>query len=1127
MQKITKIKTKLMITTLAVVMLLLGGIVSLTLIGGTTIQAQASSSTRLNPSTHAELEYRMNRNYFFHEGTRFYIHQYYTHLFGNRGRPDNSPRVRMPGRIDGETTANGVFVFTDPITSLIPVQVFQELTTTGVHTFMGKEWGVIIDVEVSPNRRSFFVQVIDIIVLDSTNIREEQNVSIEIRPMFEVHLAWLSAGSNMNFNGFVYTRSGPEGLYAIPQVQGTWVNNQIFLETGVFAQSRRNYLANFAFAGVLSNEQNANPGHYGFDPTQDFGHYFFETNLLFNATNIQQSTTERRWYDSSNTTVAAMRAFAGFLPIPGIDIALLAWGIADIARDLRQDSNNLPIVANFNNNNSLRERFWIPHWRQINHPDHPDLPGYGQLLKSVATLPANSSLALTNQTTYIRGEFGIIHQIDGQGNTWISRFNTSFIFDVRRHSSHNTVATARGQRTMLLGNTRANYREVTLGQPIRVYNHNQNTSRFRFTAPTTGHFRFDLVDPSHRAWFRDFTPQEIRMQAGQTRYFSLEYSRTGASISYLTVEFLDTLIFTPIGASGAEVRLGPGAAYLRFLNIPRTVMIDGRLRDVTHVGVGAFEGTYLDRIELPDSITHIGERAFAHTAILGFTIPRSVMYIGANAFEGSQAMIYAQAYRPQPGWDESWNSSNRHVHFGVVGTFARINGMYFAIVGSFVVLTRGGWSSEIPRTVPLGGRDLAVDTIGRYAFYNSSLTSVRMPDTVSRIESFAFRHSRLTDIRIPSSVWSIGSRAFADTPNLRSVIFESGSILNRIESHAFARSGLMYINIPHRVREIGDYAFAGTRDLIEVRFEQGSQLQTIWSGVFEGSGLMRIQIPSSVWGIGAFAFAYTNRLSSVTFEQGNRLVEIRNFAFEGSAIRHIQIPSGVTFIGNNAFAYSHLESITFEGNSITRIGNFAFEGARLRGIVIPSSVTEIGNFAFAYNRNLTSVTFVPDSRLVTIGNHAFEGTGITGIIIPNRVTHIGNSAFANSSLTSVEFEDNSSLISIGNHAFFSVNINGITLPKTLQTIGDWAFARTNFQWGSIIIPNSVVTIGSFAFYNNRYLRSVFIPDSVLTIGASAFSNCPNLTIAVQRLHSPSGWEFNWHGSRPIIWGAISPHSLYL
>ncbi|MGM9830370.1 MAG: leucine-rich repeat domain-containing protein [Muribaculaceae bacterium] len=82
-------------------------------------------------------------------------------------------------------------------------------------------------------------------------------------------------------------------------------------------------------------------------------------------------------------------------------------------------------------------------------------------------------------------------------------------------------------------------------------------------------------------------------------------------------------------------------------------------------------------------------------------------------------------------------------------------------------------------TISETGTTYSVTSIGSYAFYCCSLTSVSIPNSVNSIDDRAFWGCGLTSINIPNSVSSIGESAFWG-------------------------SDLTSINIPNSVTSIGD-----------------------------------------------------------------------------------------------------------------------------------------------------------------------------------------------------------------------------------------------------------------------------------------------------------------------------------
>lgn len=166
-------------------------------------------------------------------------------------------------------------------------------------------------------------------------------------------------------------------------------------------------------------------------------------------------------------------------------------------------------------------------------------------------------------------------------------------------------------------------------------------------------------------------------------------------------------------------------------------------------------------------------------------------------------------------------------------------------------------------------------------------------------------------------------------------------------------------------------------------------------------------------------------------------------------------------------------------------------------ITIPADITSIQSEAFESNGNLTSVTFAPNSRLVSIGDEAFAGSSLQSISFgPNSLLEtIGREAFSNTGLALVDFGANSRLRTIGDSAFYGAyNLISISIPDSVVSIGESAFSD-NAALGSVFFGSSsqLETIGDGAFYGARALTSISIPESVITIGDYAFGDTQNLT----------------------------------
>ena len=100
-----------------------------------------------------------------------------------------------------------------------------------------------------------------------------------------------------------------------------------------------------------------------------------------------------------------------------------------------------------------------------------------------------------------------------------------------------------------------------------------------------------------------------------------------------------------------------------------------------------------------------------------------------------------------------------------------------------------------------------LETIGRFAFDETSLTEVSLPDSLITIEQGAFRQSDLTELVVPDSVVSIGASAFDNTDLAAVRLPES---LTSIGDYAFYNTPLTQVIIPESVQTLGRGAFAAT-----------------------------------------------------------------------------------------------------------------------------------------------------------------------------------------------------------------------------------------------------------------------------------------------------------------------------
>ena len=168
------------------------------------------------------------------------------------------------------------------------------------------------------------------------------------------------------------------------------------------------------------------------------------------------------------------------------------------------------------------------------------------------------------------------------------------------------------------------------------------------------------------------------------------------------------------------------------VNIPGSILIDGKPYTVVSIGMGAFKGCNgVTSVTISNGVSKIGNSAFYYCAGLSsVTIPNSVTRIGTAALSGCIALTSVT----------------------IPNSVTRIENYTF---DNCINLT----SITIPNSVT---------SIGKYAFYRcENLPSITIPNSVTSIGAGAFYNSNLTsvisEIKVP---FAFGSEAFEDnSPN--------------------------------------------------------------------------------------------------------------------------------------------------------------------------------------------------------------------------------------------------------------------------------------------------------------------------------------------------------------------------
>lgn len=488
------------------------------------------------------------------------------------------------------------------------------------------------------------------------------------------------------------------------------------------------------------------------------------------------------------------------------------------------------------------------------------------------------------------------------------------------------------------------------------------------------------------------------------------------------------------------------------------------------------------QVEIAKGTTATVNFSYTPTKAGNFTL---VLLNKQNQTFGSQQSITINAATGGTQIYTVRNSQGRDIKYQKDGIYA-------------IVVAGGNYSGNVvlDSHVYIGGGMCMVGEIGPQAFYNTSLTDITIPSTVTRINTNAFYGS-----------------------TLRSVTYQGTSGLQRIEAGAF--SGLNYlttITIPASVNYIGNSAFAGSSQLASVTALPTTPA-TIGSNVFAGNASGRnIYVPDqqvntykATDGWSTYASDIVSQLSvGQTFEEGDLTYEITN-ATEGS--------KAVKLTSSTATGAVEIPS-SVKGFTVTAIGADAFKNTTVTSVVIPATVTAIGANAFSGCSNLTSVT-IWATAVPTLASDIFSGANasleifVYGNLVDDYQTALSD---VSSKIKPIQFTE-------ANTA--DVNINYDMMSSTEARV-----SRNAAATGALEIPAtvyhqgtnySVTSIAEGAFQNCTGLSSVILPESITEIGAEAFSGCSNLSsVTIWATSVPTLADANAFSSTPnfYIWGDL-------
>lgn len=258
-----------------------------------------------------------------------------------------------------------------------------------------------------------------------------------------------------------------------------------------------------------------------------------------------------------------------------------------------------------------------------------------------------------------------------------------------------------------------------------------------------------------------------------------------------------------------------------------------------------------------------------------------------------------------------------------------------------------------------------------------------IPEGTTIIEPYAFFDSNITKIDIPNTVTAIGEAAFKDCKKLTTVIIPNGVV--SIGEKAFCGcTSVVKVVIPESVVSIGKNAFYGCNGTLEINCN-------IPHNSFEDNKFSKVLIKNSVGTIGDYAFSNCNKMNFI--EISDSVISIGERAFNGCYnLKRTVIGKNVISYGQDSFKECTGE-LFINGNipSSTNLGCGVFHGSKFMKVVIGNSVKTIGDRAFCGCVSLKYLILGDD--ITSIGYKSFSSCSMETVLIPDNVKNIGISAF--------------------------------------------------------------------------------------------------------------------------------------
>lgn len=235
-----------------------------------------------------------------------------------------------------------------------------------------------------------------------------------------------------------------------------------------------------------------------------------------------------------------------------------------------------------------------------------------------------------------------------------------------------------------------------------------------------------------------------------------------------------------------------------------------------------------------------------------------------------------------------------------------------------------------------------ITSIGKNFFSGCAMKSIRLPKSLTKIESGAFSLCiSLENIAIPKNVKTLGSGVFEYCENLKSITILGN--LEKLNGPFFYVPNLQTLKIAGKCNQMGKMLYYTMSDKVRVKVINNNPYYVEKGGFvlskdgkklyYYNGGKKQEQLPEQVTSIEIGACSG----KTIQFTLNKNLKRIKYGAFSDCIIKELIVPDGMERIDSGAFSNATIKKIVF-GKGLKQIADSAFENADVEKAVIQSNV---------------------------------------------------------------------------------------------------------------------------------------------------------------------------------------------